>query len=72
MSYSQRVWILLALLLSLGAASSGALLAAAGGMAEADLRVGKGHSKFPPQKVLRTMDGRPAAERGVVLPERGR
>lgn len=64
MSYTVRVWIGLAVLLSLGAASSGALLAAAGGMAADDLRVGKGHSKFPPQKVLRTMDGRPVGEPG--------
>lgn len=62
MSYSHRVLIGLALLMSLGAASSGALLAAAGGMAAEDLEIGKGHSKFPPQKVLRTMDGREIGE----------
>lgn len=61
MSYTHRVWLGLAILLSLGAASSGALLAAAGAMAEEDLHVGKGHSKFPPQKTLRMMDGREVA-----------
>ena len=61
MSYTIRVWLGIAFLLALGAGSSGALLAASQGMAAEDLHVGKGHSKFPPQKTLRTMDGRPVA-----------
>lgn len=65
MSYTHRVWLLLALLLSLGAVSSGALLYASAGMAADDLHIGKGHSKFPPQKVLRTMDGQ-ATSPGVT------
>jgi hypothetical protein len=61
MSYTVRVWLSLALLLGVGAGSVGALLAAASGMAANDLHVGKGHSKFPPQKVLRMSDGREVA-----------
>lgn len=51
MAYGHRVWLLLALLFSLGAGATGALLASAQGMAAEDLHVGHGHSKFPPQRV---------------------
>ena len=62
MPYSARVWLGLAVIFALGAGSIGALLAAAQGMAAADMHVGKGSSKFPPQHVTAPASARPHAK----------
>lgn len=49
MSYGQRVGVALVLFFTCGAFGIGALLAASHVVSEADMHVGKGSVKFPPQ-----------------------